>query len=51
MEQPSYHHHPDYDRLPQVIKAQITPEEFAWLLNFGRDNLYEQICYPEPTED
>ena len=43
--------HPDYNNLPESLKALYSEKEFAWLGNDGRDRLMETECYPEPEEE
>jgi len=43
--------HPDYDGLPESIKAMYTEKEYAWLGNFDRDRLLETETCPEPEDD
>ena len=47
----SYTHHPDYARLPKVLKTLYTPEEYAWLGDDGRNNLLESATTPEVYDD
>lgn len=44
-------HHPEYDRLPEVIRRTVTPEEYAWMGSKGRDGLVNDLCYPDWEED
>lgn len=46
-----YTKHPEYDALPESIKAVYTAKEFAWLGEYGRSRLMEVECCPEPEED
>ena len=43
--------HPDYDRLPEAIKSVVTPKEFAWLGDEGRETILDDACYPDIEED
>lgn len=45
-----YTPHPDYKRLPEVIQAQITPEQYAWLSDEERARLIEDCTMPEVEE-
>jgi hypothetical protein len=42
--------HPDYERLPETLKAMVTPEEYAWLDYRGQARMVEDICYPDWEE-
>jgi len=46
-----YTNHPDYEALPESIKAVYTQKDFAWLGERGREWLMEVECYPEPDEE
>jgi len=43
--------HPDYVRLPKVLKAAYTPKEYAWLGDEGRANLLESATNPEAVDE
>jgi hypothetical protein len=43
-----YQHIPDYDTLPESIKMELTPKEYAWLGEIERARLFERECYPDP---
>jgi len=47
----SYTSHPDYARLPKVLKASYTPKEYAWLGDEGRRNLLESATNPEVFDE
>jgi len=47
----NYTDHPDYERLPEAIKAYISPKEYAWMSDEERRNLQEDMTMPEPQED
>ena len=44
-------HHPDYDALPECIKAEYTPKEYAWLPQPLKDSLLEDETTPEAFND
>ena len=46
-----YTHHPDYDALPEGIKAMYTPKEYAWLPQPLKDNIIDDNVLPEVIED
>lgn len=46
-----YESHPEYKNLPEDVQRYITPEEHAWMLQWGRDRLIEDLCYPEREDD
>lgn len=39
--------HPDYDTLPEVIKAMVSPKEFAWMSNEQRTDLLCDCTEPD----
>lgn len=43
----NFTHHPDYDSLPDPIKAVITPKEYAWMSDQQRVDLLTDICEPD----
>jgi hypothetical protein len=43
--------HPEYQQLPEGIKASITPKEYAWLNDEARRNLQSDMTTPEVGED
>lgn len=43
--------HPDYDSLPEPIKAQVSEKEYCWLSERQRINLEREMTMPEPVED
>ena len=43
--------HPDYDKLPEAIKMEISDEEFAWMNDERRAHIVDEFCCPEPEED
>ena len=47
----SYTDHPDYARLPKVLKAAYTPKEYAWMGDEGRANLLESATTPEVFDE
>lgn len=47
----NYESHPDYESLPEGIKANYTPKEYAWLDDESRNNLIQDITLPEVAED
>ena len=47
----TYHHHPDYDPLPYVIRSQISPKEFAWLPEHEKRDIIRDMTTPEPFDD
>ena len=42
--------HPDYQKLPEAVKAVYTPKEYAWLDDESRRNLIEDMTLPEVEE-
>ncbi len=46
-----YTPHPEYEKLPEAIKAEISDKEFAWMLDSQRDRLMDDFCCPEPDND
>lgn len=47
----NFHPHPDYADLPEGIKATLTPKQFAWIDDEGRENLLRDMTQPEVGED
>jgi len=43
-----FQHDPRYDSLPESIKANVSPEEYAWLGNEDKARLVERECMPDP---
>lgn len=43
--------HPDYDALPEPIKAQVSEKEYCWLSERQRIELVQEMTMPEPTDD
>lgn len=39
--------HPDYEALPEIIKAMYSEREYAWLGAEERGRLIERECIPE----
>ena len=46
-----YTHHPDYDNLPESIKAAYTPKEYAWLPDALKRTIIDDNVLPEVHED
>lgn len=46
-----YTNHPDYDKLPESIKATYSPKEFAWLPQPLKDSIMDDNTLPEVAED
>jgi len=46
----AYHHHPDYDSLPEAIKYVYTAKEYAWMGDEQRAELVENECMPDPED-
>lgn len=46
-----YTKHPDYDTLPEGIKAMYTPREYAWLPQPLKDTIIDDNVLPEVPED
>jgi hypothetical protein len=44
-------YHPDYENLPEVLKAQYTPEQYAWLGDEQRRTLQEDETTPDWEEE
>lgn len=42
-----FQHHPDYDALPESIKAMYSPKEYAWLPDALKSTLIEDETMPE----
>ena len=51
LEPGGYQHHPDYDGLPEGIKAMYSPKEYAWLPQPLKDSIIEDSTLPEDPED
>lgn len=47
----NYQDHPEYQSLPEGIKAAFTPKEYAWLDDESRRNLQRDLTSPEVGED
>ncbi len=47
----NYQPHPDYEALPEAIKATITEKEYTWMPDEERRNLQEDMTMPEYQED
>ena len=43
----NYTVHPDYEKLPEVLRHKYTAKEYAWMLDAGRNRLIESECYPD----
>lgn len=43
--------HPDYDGLPEAIKAAYSPREYAWLPQPLKDSIIDDEINPEVPED
>lgn len=43
--------HPDYEKLPEAIKAQVSEKEYAWLPESDRQRVVDEFTMPEATED
>jgi hypothetical protein len=39
--------HPEYNDLPDAIKAAVSPKEFAWLTDSQRADLTNDLCTPD----
>lgn len=48
MTETNFHHHPDYDKLPEAVKAYVTAKAYAWMTDPERQRLLDDMCYPEP---
>jgi hypothetical protein len=46
-----YTKHPDYDSLPESIKAMYTPKEYAWLPQPLKNTILNDNTMPEVPED
>lgn len=47
----NYSQHPDYDKLPVAIQAQVSPKDYLWLDDEGKRNLVADFTMPEVGED
>lgn len=47
----NFKEHPDYQSLPESIKAMYTQKEYAWLDDESRENLIKDMTLPEVAED
>ena len=47
----NYEDHPDYQSLPESVKAVYTQKEYAWLDDESRNNLLRDMTLPEVAED
>lgn len=47
----NYTRHPEYDALPESIKAEVSEKEHAWMTDEQRARLMDDFCLPEPEED
>lgn len=43
--------HPDYEKLPEAIKAQVSEKEYAWLPESDRQRVVDEFTMPEATDD
>ena len=43
--------HPEYDKLPEAIRGDVTEKEFAWMTDWQRERLTDDFCCPEPDEE
>jgi hypothetical protein len=43
----NYTMHPEYNDLPDAIKAAVSPKEFAWLTDSQRAELTTDLCTPD----
>ena len=43
--------HPEYENLPEGIKAHVSLNEFLWMGQTNRDTLFEAFTEPEYYED
>lgn len=42
---------PDYQSLPQCIKASVTAKDYLWMGDYARQRLIKDMTEPEGTED
>lgn len=50
-EEQNYQPHPEYNLLPEGIKASLSPKQFAWLDDESRRNIIPDMTQPEVAED
>jgi hypothetical protein len=50
-ERQNYTPHPDYQNLPEGIKADLSEKDYAWLDDESRRNLIRDMTNPEVAED
>lgn len=43
--------HPDYENLPESIKAEISEKEYCWMSETQRLKLEQEMTMPEATDD
>ena len=43
--------HPDYDKLPESIKLEYSPRDYAWLPEPLKRSLLDDMTLPEVPED
>lgn len=42
--------HPEYEKLPSEVKAQVTAKEYMWLTDLKRHTLVREMCEPDIDE-
>lgn len=47
----NFQHHPDYQNIPECIKSNISPKEYAWLPDELKRSLERDMTTPEVVED
>ena len=47
----NYTNHPEYERLPIVVKHTITPKQYAWLGRENRERLQSDLTNPEVYDE
>lgn len=47
----NYTKHPDYDKLPQVIKDLYSPKEYAFLPETLKKSIIDNECLPDDIDE
>ena len=42
-----YKHPPGYDNLPEVVRASVSPKEYAWMPDAAKQRIVEGMTEPD----
>ena len=43
--------HPEYQKLPEVVKHTLSEKQYSWMDDTRRENLIDSYCLPDYEED